>query len=47
MWEKISQSTLVNNFIVRGLVMAAFFLVLIFTYLVTQDGNISFVYNNF
>ena len=47
MWEKISQSTLVNNFVVRGVVLAAIFMALVFTYLETQDGNISFVYNNF
>lgn len=47
MWEKISQSILVNNFVVRGLVLAVIFLAIIFTYLEIQDGNISFVYNNF
>ncbi len=47
MWEKISQSILVNNFVLRGLVLAAIFLAIIFTYLETQEGNISFVYNNF
>lgn len=47
MWEKISQSIWVNNFIVRGLLLAAIILMMFFTYMETQDGNISFVYNNF
>lgn len=47
MWEKISQSILVNNFVIRGVALAAIFLALVFTYLETKDGNISFVYNNF
>ncbi len=47
MWEKMCQSTFVNNFLVRGLLLAGIILLMIIAFLTGQDGNVTFVYNNF